>query len=352
MALEGSLSDFGLADILQLIYFQRKTGVLTLDGRMDRVKLFFIEGNISGAESKRRVDENRLGKILVKKGLINEEGLQSALSEHKKTGEKLGNILIKREMVGKEAVAEVVNGQITETVIQLFNWKEGTYEFKAQRVPQEKEIAFSLDTQHLLMEGLRIVDEWSLIKGRITIDMVFRAKEEAPADLTGEEEAIFRHVDGENDVSAIIDFSGGDSFQVSKTLVALMERGLIESTEAVPVATVVEAAEAAKAGRPMPFLNIFVPAALCISLVLSVLFIAVKKDGPMREFKTASAVEDLRHKIESYKIQNSAYPASLDLITHAEDPWGRAYIYQVSGDTFYLRSVGADGRDGTADDIF
>jgi len=36
MALEGSLKDFGLADILQLIYFQRKTGVLVLDGKQTR----------------------------------------------------------------------------------------------------------------------------------------------------------------------------------------------------------------------------------------------------------------------------------------------------------------------------
>ena len=35
MALEGSLREFGLADILQLLYFQRKTGVLVLEGRMD-----------------------------------------------------------------------------------------------------------------------------------------------------------------------------------------------------------------------------------------------------------------------------------------------------------------------------
>jgi hypothetical protein len=30
MALEGLLQEFGLADILQLIYFQKKTGVLNI----------------------------------------------------------------------------------------------------------------------------------------------------------------------------------------------------------------------------------------------------------------------------------------------------------------------------------
>ncbi|MDA8432810.1 MAG: DUF4388 domain-containing protein [Nitrospiraceae bacterium] len=351
MALEGSLSDFGLADILQLIYFQRKTGVLTLDGRMDRVKLLFVEGNISGAESKRRVDDNRLGKILLKKGLIQEGDLQAALAEHKKSGEKLGNILIKREMVARESVTEVVNSQITETVIQLFNWKEGTYEFKAQRLPQDNELSFSLDTQHLLMEGLRIVDEWSVIKGRVSLDMVFRAKEETPEDLSEEEEAIFRYVDGENDVSTIIDISGRDNFQVSKTLLALMERGIVEAAEAAAVeAMPVETAEARKR-KTLPFFRFLVPATLFISLMLSVSIVAVRGGGPAKEFRAAAAIDRMRNAIETYKILNSAYPASLDLVSRADDPWGRPYVYRVSGGSFSLVSAGSDGKEGTADDI-
>src|SRR4030042_3718272 len=99
MALEGSLRDFGLADILQLIYFQRKTGVLTLDGRMDRVRLQFIEGNIAGAESRRRIEANRLGKVLVKKGLLEEKDLQSVVGEKRRSKMKLGKNLCKRGII-------------------------------------------------------------------------------------------------------------------------------------------------------------------------------------------------------------------------------------------------------------
>ncbi len=77
MALEGSLTDFGLADILQLIYFQKKTGNLTLTGRMDRFRLQFVDGNIVSAESQKRLEEGRLGRILFKKGLLRERGPQA-----------------------------------------------------------------------------------------------------------------------------------------------------------------------------------------------------------------------------------------------------------------------------------
>ena len=135
MALEGSLKDFGLADILQLIYFQRKTGVLTFVGKMDRVRLIFIDGNIAGAESKRRMEDNRLGKILLKKGHLSEENLAVALEEQRKTGAKLGNILIQTELIEKETIKDILEGQITETIIQLFGWEQGTYEFTVQGVP-------------------------------------------------------------------------------------------------------------------------------------------------------------------------------------------------------------------------
>ena len=41
MALEGTIRDFGLPDIFQLIGLQRKTGVLTLKNEKDKVTVTF-----------------------------------------------------------------------------------------------------------------------------------------------------------------------------------------------------------------------------------------------------------------------------------------------------------------------
>ena len=48
MALEGTLRDFSLADIFQLIGLQRKTGVLTLRGKDDTVTVTFLDGKVVG----------------------------------------------------------------------------------------------------------------------------------------------------------------------------------------------------------------------------------------------------------------------------------------------------------------
>ncbi len=348
MALEGSLTDFGLADILQLIYFQRKTGVLTLDGATDRVRLLFIEGSISGAESKRRVEDNRLGKILLKRGLITEADLHSILEEQRRTGSRFAHLVIKRDLVEKDVIKEILQGQITETVIQIFGWKQGTYEFASQGVPQDKDLNFSIDTQHLLMEGLRIVDEWALIKGKITLDSVFRRKAEAPPALTDEEAEIFRYVDGDNDVSTIIDLTAKDNFEVSKILLSLMEKEIVEAVSAVPVAQGEAAAEKKTSG----IMTVLLPALLIAASVLSLSSLFTARDSSYRAVPAAEKIEELRFHIEAYKIEHSAYPERLSEISDAKDPWGRSYIYRTTDGGFILESAGPDGIAGTKDDMY
>lgn len=350
MALEGSLRDFGLADILQLIFFQRKTGVLNLEGKLDKVKLLFIEGNISVAESKRRLEANRLGKALVKKGLLKEEDLLSVLDEQRRSNMKVGNILVRRGIVKKEEVAEILVGQIKETVIQIFSWKEGTYEFTPQAVPADRDIPISIDTQHLLMEGLRIVDEWSVIEGRITIDTVFTKKIDDTAGLSEEEKDVFSLIDGENDVSTIIDLSGQDDFSVSKTLVSLLEKGVIEQREALPV--VAEILPREKKASSLSY-QLIPLAAVAIAVLLSLSSMFFNPGNVVDGFRASEAVDDMRFSIEAYRFEYGSYPQTLNTILKGPDPWGNPYIYKrYNNYTFILLSAGPDGKEGTADDIY
>jgi len=68
MALEGTIRDFGLPDIFQLIGLQRKTGLLTLTNEKDdeSVTVTFENGMVVMADSSARRLEDRLGNVLVK----------------------------------------------------------------------------------------------------------------------------------------------------------------------------------------------------------------------------------------------------------------------------------------------
>ena len=93
MALEGTFKDFHVADIVQLIGLQRKTGVLTLEGEEDTLSLTFQDGAVVWVQSTRVPWEQRLTGPLLARGLLKPAQLQEALSLQKETGKKLHLVL-------------------------------------------------------------------------------------------------------------------------------------------------------------------------------------------------------------------------------------------------------------------
>jgi hypothetical protein len=362
MALEGSLRDFGLADILQLIYFQKKTGVLVLSGAQDSVRISFSDGNVVSAESKKRVEESRVGKILVKKGVIRDEDLRAALEEQRASGVKMGDILLKKGLVKNEDMRDTLVSQMTETVVQLFSWKEGTYEFQVKQVAMSQDIPLILDTQHLLMEGLRVLDEWSLVEGKITLDTVFGKTGTTADSLTDVEESLLKFIDGENDVSIIIDLSGVDDFEASKVLVSLMERDIIEPVTVSPVVT--EAVPLMPEVRERPWARVLYPAVFVLIAVCSLLAAGLQQawsgkgisvfwsGDEMNRTVTLKKMDTLRFMAEAYKLRNGSYPVRLDPLGDSADAWGRPFTYRVENGAVVIISAGPDGKIGTGDDVY
>ena len=66
MALQGTLKDFGIADILQLIGQQQKTGTLHLRNKDQEVHVGFKDGSIVKAESATRKKKDLIGSMLVR----------------------------------------------------------------------------------------------------------------------------------------------------------------------------------------------------------------------------------------------------------------------------------------------
>ncbi len=276
MALEGILEEFGLADILQLIYFQKKTGTLNVEGKNDIVRLDLFEGNITGLESKSKAEESKLGKLLIKKGLITADNLNVAMDIQKEENVKLGLIFLRRGLVSKEVLTETIKGQITESIVQVFAWSEGSYEFIPHAITLDSELPIAIDTQHLLMDGLRTVDEWSQIEGKLELDTVFKlVSEPEPGQLDETEKALLSLVDGESDVSTLINVSPSGDFDTSKALISLEEKGII-----VPVvlqATLEEKKPAMKLSEKSVIISTIVIAVLILIFTLKGNLDAIKR---------------------------------------------------------------------------
>jgi hypothetical protein len=178
----------------------------------------------------------------VKAQLITEEQLERVLKIQKDTLKYLGEILVELQLLTKDDVLKVISTQIYETIYELFWWEDGNFNFDLKLVESYKKIPFALSTEQVLLNILRMVDEWSEIEKKIfSPHLIFKrplgleeksvgglSQSYLKEKLTSEQELIYNIVDGTRTVQEIIDRSLLGKFNASEILVELSEMRLIE----------------------------------------------------------------------------------------------------------------------------
>jgi len=399
MALEGTIRDFGLPDIFQLIGLQRKTGLLTLTNEKDdeSVTITFEGGMVVMADSTARRLEDRLGNVLVKQGKITRERLDEALSVQKQTLQRLGHILASASAITTKDLRDALQVQISQIVFRVFRWRDGRYQFTpAEGVDYDRENFAPMSTDFILMEGIRMVDEWPIIEKKIpSFDIVFRPVVDpslidvgaggSPDDsgpdrraktatgrirLAVEEERVFRKVDGVRTVQAIIDGTGTGEFEVCRTLFDFLNRNLIalagrgtspslEESVAPSVASSVPGYAVAALVATLAVAGLLVQSRRPFAVTGLAPFVqgayAAVLDGTAR-----ARLERLERAIDAWTATHGAPPSSLeDLVragladpSHLVDPWGRPFHYEPGPRGYLLSAVddsGASRADATLD---
>jgi hypothetical protein len=410
MALEGTLKDFSLADIFQLIGLQRKTGVLTLRGKDDTVTVTFLDGKVVGADSASHRVETRLGHVLIKSGMLTQEQLARALEIQKETLQRLGFILTHYQIISADSLKHALQLQIMRIVYRLFRWKDGDYHFSQETtIEYDRDNVVPISAESILMEGARMIDEWPIIEKRIrSVDMIFRRKgagqeivvvggdnvEEVDFDspaptsrkktkpggvadkirISEDEKQVYDLLDGKRTVAEIIEMSRVSEFDTSKALYELLTRDLIEEVRVQrAVAAAVEQApldETEVAETPVPL-----PLALFLALI-AIGSVATSFRNPLNSLRPltvkpprASApvtaqkaisldrIHAIGEAIEKYNVVNARLPMKLQELTPyyipaslLHDPWGNPYKYLQQPARYLVIGFTPDGKADT--DLF
>jgi hypothetical protein len=159
------LADLPLTDILQIVSLSHRTGILAITSGDREASITFMNGNVVKASS----SQNRvnLGYLLKRQGLISDKEETMALTRQRETGEPFGTILVQQNIVPKEKMEAILLDYIQAIVLEVLSWERGHFEFQLIPSPEallpsgETELVLSqgVDTQHLIMEGLRLLDE-------------------------------------------------------------------------------------------------------------------------------------------------------------------------------------------------
>ena len=174
MALQGSLADIALPDVIQLVSVSGKTGVFTLSG--------------DGAD----------GKIFIKGGQIT------------------------------DAVAGKLGGEYA--VYEMAGWHKGQFIFTAGI--ESERVTVNKSNTSLMMEAARRLDEWRVLQRKIaSMDLVpyFLPREPGQDQITlsPQEWSIVTKIDGQLSIAKLGDVTGLPPFDVCKVLYGLVASGLI-----------------------------------------------------------------------------------------------------------------------------
>ncbi|MFL5345215.1 MAG: DUF4388 domain-containing protein [Hyalangium sp.] len=376
MALQGTLKDFGIADILQLIGQQQKTGQLCLANKEQEVNIFFRDGNIARVESVTRKKKDLIGNMLVRAEIITEAQLEESLETQRRTLKRLGDVLVSSGAITADRFKKMMQLQATETIYKLFSWDAGTYEFKAEPVESDTESITPLRAESVLMEGFRMVDEWPVIRKKINrLDMTFETLRPLPPPVNKEEDldaafddafaekkkdenkgefksvgdserAVYEKITPERDVRRLIDVALLGEFETCKALLNLINLDYIRpTTGAGKSASADRDGLLQKVGQSLGSLGasmavlaaiVFLVAQLTGTLSLASSPASTFADPAAQRFISRTQVKRIEAALVVFRLEKGDVPEKLDALVEAgllkpeelRYPWREQYYYR------------------------
>ena len=373
MALSGTLKDFGIADILQLIGHQTKTGSLLLRSGRDEVEVLFTEGNVVFASEKARKSSNFLGTMLLRAAMITEPQLEQALLQQQRSLKRLGDILVDDGSISQAALSQMTRLQTTETLYKLFRWKSGTYEFTQREIEPGKGSFEPIRAESILLEGFRRMDEWPAVRKKVPWDDATweRTQELDVRDLPPMEDGglgldgadaggrpgerhklIYRLAQPERTVQTIIDLARLGEFEALKAMQELLDWNYLRL---VPPARGTAAAVKgfAAGGRALAasgaLMRLTISAVFFIATLVLARAVAPEfgfsgfessaRRGAASRLLSTDQLLRLESALELYKIEHGDYPSELRALVDAQllvdsdlrYPYADAYYYRRTG---------------------
>lgn len=238
MALSGSLKEFELADIFQLIGQQKKTGRLVLRDGTSQAYCLFNRGMVVAAGSNSVDFTTVLHRYLVNVKKYPEKKVKEFVNVCKGSGAMFSDVVRKIQYVTDEEVEHLAQSTTEDLACALFFWHDGEYLFEPMSQVSEHILgSISFTTDALAMEAMRRADEWNrmreVISGTsvpVVADPMFYAlPEDAPAStvLSNPSSYVLSKLDGSRCVADLIEESYLLEYQIYEILFSGLQSGSI-----------------------------------------------------------------------------------------------------------------------------
>jgi hypothetical protein len=362
-SLRGDLKDFGIADVFQLIGQQRKTGVLEFNGDGQRIQILFDQGAVVSAAPVGSWRDAAFGEMLMRCGLLSRDRVDQLRRECGASARSLSGVATARGWLGEGELRKIEELLTRETIFSVLRWKTGSFDFTASEVEHDRSADALLGAEQILMDGLRMVDEWQSFADLVpSEDTVFRrllsfeqyserCSGETPGQLANAER-VFDLVDGRLPVRRIIDLSMRGTFDSVRALAQLHRFEIIETVEIESPAPSSEIDPEETHQRPQRGLfaalaSLALLAAVAISIQLwpgtgdPPDAFAIQRPAALELARAAHEKHRIRHALETYWFSHGRWPANLAELSR-DGFISQRELASEEGHPYYFASRGND----------
>jgi tetratricopeptide (TPR) repeat protein len=164
-SIQGDLGSFDLFNVLEFLRMQEKTGLLVVSAPAGVGMLRLERGMLIGGSAPHL---QRLGEVLVRRGLISAEDLRRALSRQRQQypglsadgaeqdATTLGAVLLQERLLDEKQLTDVLFRMIVDVVGQIKQWSQGAFAFHSCA---DSGFPVRFNVQGVVLDLLRVEDE-------------------------------------------------------------------------------------------------------------------------------------------------------------------------------------------------
>jgi len=171
--LSGSLKDFGLVEILQVVELGGMTGAIYLKQHNGRMGILYFNGGKMANCSEFDPGALTLGDVLQQLGMTTYHHIEEAYLRQVQDllGRRIGERLVMMGAITEKQLKEALRTKAVWTARELALWDDGTYEFIAcsdmQKLLPYGEASFDIEVVRITMNMVRYSDEWQELKSSL-----------------------------------------------------------------------------------------------------------------------------------------------------------------------------------------
>lgn len=230
--LAGDLAEMQPSDLLNFLHQGRRTGVLLTRSDGAERGIVLVDGNVAWACSTSAGE--RLGELLCRLGLAERAKVDAALrdqgdglGQHR----RLGQLLVDAGVLGGDEVHRGLRHQVVEIFLGLLVARAGSFVFLRGVERSRLPAMLALDTQALLLDGLRRLDEMELYRTKV-IDSEVRprasGRKVSGALLEPECAQVLSLCDGRRTLAELATLTALGDFELTKATYRLIVAGYLE----------------------------------------------------------------------------------------------------------------------------